>query len=88
VKVSQNPRKPLIFYYIIAMVALMLLNALVFPMFNSVQVNEVGYDTFLKMVNEKQIDEVSMDDTQIKLYPVKRTRERVTFEPTSPVYGR
>ena len=23
-----------------------------------------------------------------KLYPVKRTRERVTFEPTSPVYGR
>jgi len=24
----------------------------------------------------------------IKLYPVKRTRERVTFEPTSPVYGR
>ena len=24
----------------------------------------------------------------IKLYPVKRTRERVAFKPTSPVYGR
>ncbi len=65
VKVSQTPRKPIIFYYIIAMLALMLLNALVFPMFNSVQVTEVGYDTFLKMVGEKQIDEVSMDNTQI-----------------------
>ena len=27
-------------------------------------------------------------NNQRKLYPVKRTRERVTFEPTSPVYGR
>jgi len=27
-------------------------------------------------------------DAASKLYPVKRTRERVTFEPTSPVYGR
>jgi cell division protease FtsH len=62
----------MIFYYIIAMVALMLLNALVFPMINTVQVNEVGYNTFLKMVDEKQIDEVSMDDTQI-VYTVKGT---------------
>ena len=64
-KVSQSPRKPLIFYYLIAMVALMLLNALVFPLLNTVQVNEVGYNEFLKMVDEKQIDQVAMDDTQI-----------------------
>ncbi len=69
-KVSQSPRKPLIFYYAIAIVTLMLLNALVFPMFNTVQVNEVSYNTFLKMVDEKQIAEVSMDDTQI-VYTVK-----------------
>ena len=65
VKVSQSPRKPLIFYYAIALLALMLLNALVFPMFNTVQVNEVGYNTFLKMVDEKQVAEVSMDTAQI-----------------------
>ncbi|MEA4999789.1 MAG: ATP-dependent zinc metalloprotease FtsH [Candidatus Limiplasma sp.] len=65
VKVSQTPRKPLIFYYIIAMIVLMLLNALVFPALNRVQVNEVGYNEFLKMVDDKQIYEVSMDDTQI-----------------------
>ena len=64
-KVSQSPRKPLIFYYIIAMVVLMLLNALVFPMLNTVKVNEVSYNTFLKMVDEKQIAQVQLDDTQI-----------------------
>lgn len=64
-KVSQSPRKPLIFYYMIALVVLMLLNTLVFPMFNTVKVNEVGYNEFLKMVDGKKIDKVSMDDTQI-----------------------
>ena len=65
VKVSQTPKKPLIYYYLIAMVALMLLNALVFPMINQVQVTEVGYNEFLQMIDEKKINEVSMDDTQI-----------------------
>ena len=64
-KVSPSPRKPLIFYYIIALVVLMLLNALVFPMLNTVKVQEVGYNEFLQMVQEKKIHEVSMDDTQI-----------------------
>ena len=77
-KVSQSPRKPLIFYYIIAMIALMLLNALVFPAFNRVQVNEVGYNEFLKMVDEKQIYEVSMDDTQI-VFTTKAADDSLTY---------
>ena len=64
-KVSQTPKKPLIYYYLIAMVVLMLLNALVFPMINQVQVTEVGYNEFLQMIDEKKISEVSMDDSQI-----------------------
>jgi cell division protease FtsH len=64
-KVSQSPHKPLIFYYVIALLVLMLLNALVFPALYSVPVKEVGYNEFLKMINDKQIDQVSMDDTQI-----------------------
>ena len=36
---------------------------------------------YIESVLDSEIDEN-------KLYPVKRTRERVTFEPTSPVYGR
>ena len=64
-KVSQPPRKSLIFYYVLALVALMLLNALVFPMINNVQVTEVGYNEFLQMVADKKVVDVSMDDTQI-----------------------
>ncbi|MCE5342956.1 MAG: ATP-dependent zinc metalloprotease FtsH [Eubacteriales bacterium] len=64
-KVSKSPHKPLIFYYIIAMVVLMLLNAFVFPSLNSVPVSEVGYDEFMRMIDAKQIDQVSMGTTEI-----------------------
>ena len=80
-KVSQSPRKPLIFYYIIALVVLMLLNAIVFPMINTVQVTEVGYNEFLKMVSDKQISEVSMDDTQI-LFTVKAADGTIAYYKT------
>ena len=64
-KVNQSPKKPLIFYYLLAMLALLLLNALVFPAILSEKVEEVGYDQFLKMVDEKQVLQVAMEDTQI-----------------------
>ncbi|MDD3409471.1 MAG: ATP-dependent zinc metalloprotease FtsH [Eubacteriales bacterium] len=64
-KVTKGPRKPLIFYYFIAMIVLMLLNALVFPLIFNVQVTEVGYNEFLKMVDQKQIVQVAMSDNQI-----------------------
>ena len=65
-KVEKNsPKKPLIFYYLIVMVVLMLLNALVFPALFSTQVQEVGYNDFLKMVDDKQVKEVAVEDDQI-----------------------
>jgi len=79
-KVSQSPHKPLIFYYIIAMVVLMLLNALVFPTLYSVQVNEVGYDEFLRMIDEKKIDQVSMDDTEITFTSKDSNGETVYYK--------
>ena len=42
-KEVKNTRKPLIFYYVIALIVLMLLNALVFPRALSAQVEEVDY---------------------------------------------
>ena len=77
-KVSKSPKKPLIFYYLIAMVALMLLNALVFPLFFNVTVNEVGYNEFLTMVEEKKIDQVSMDANQI-VFTVKNSEGKTEY---------
>ena len=62
---DKSPKKPLIFYYLIAMVVLMLLNALVFPMLMSTPVTEVGYNDFLNMIANKKVKEVAMEDDQI-----------------------
>ena len=62
---DKSPKKPLIFYYLIAMVVLMLLNALVFPAMLATPVTEVGYNDFLTMIDNKQVKEVAMEEDQI-----------------------
>ena len=54
-------RKPLIYYALIAMMTLFLLNALVFPSMLARQVQEVGYSEFLKMVDAGAVKTVSLD---------------------------
>ena len=51
----KTPKKPLIFYYGIAMVVLLLLNMLVMPLITQHQVEEVDYGTFIKMTENKEI---------------------------------
>ena len=41
------PKKPLVYYAVIAMIVIMLLNALVYPSMMRAEVKEVGYDQFL-----------------------------------------
>ena len=55
-------KKPFIFYAIIALLILMLLNALVFPSMLRRSVVEVGYDQFLEMIDSNQVKEVSYDE--------------------------
>ena len=62
---NKSPKRPLIFYYLIAMVVLMLLNALVFPAMMATPVTEVGYNDFLNMIDNKQVREVAMEEDQI-----------------------
>ena len=60
---SDKPsKKPLIYYYVIAMIVLMILNAVLFPSLLSRRVQEVGYSDFLKMVDEGKVKEVSLEE--------------------------
>ena len=60
---SDKPsKKPLIYYYVIAMIVLMILNAVFFPSLLSRRVQEVGYSDFLKMVDEGKVKEVSLEE--------------------------
>ena len=61
----KTPKKPLIFYYGIAMVVLLLLNMLVMPLITQHQVEEVDYGTFIKMTENKEIGQVEIEDNQI-----------------------
>ncbi len=64
-KEVKTPKKPLIFYYLIALVVLMLFNMLVTPSLFSTRVEEVGYGEFLQMAEERDLAEVQVTDTEI-----------------------
>ena len=64
-KEVKTPKKPLIFYYFIALVAIILFNSLVMPMFMKMSIVEVDYGTFMQMAEDKQIGEVEISNTQI-----------------------
>ncbi|PKM38755.1 MAG: cell division protein FtsH [Firmicutes bacterium HGW-Firmicutes-9] len=55
-------KKPMYYYAIIAMIALLLLNAFVFPSLMQNEVKEVSYNEFLKLIDSGKINEVSRDD--------------------------
>ena len=61
----KKPKKPLIYYYGIVLLALLLFNFLAVPWLSQRQVKEVDYGTFMTMTEEKQIGKVEVQDNQI-----------------------
>ena len=64
-KEIKNPRKPLIYYYGIAVLVIFLFNLIVTPLLMSRQVTEVDYGTFMEMIDNKNIGKVEVDDSEI-----------------------
>ena len=64
-KEVKTPKKPLIYYYGIVLLSLLLFNMLVTPMLLQRQVVEVDYGTFMDMIDEKNIGRVEVTDNQI-----------------------
>ncbi|MEG1849246.1 MAG: ATP-dependent zinc metalloprotease FtsH, partial [Oscillospiraceae bacterium] len=64
---QSTPKKPWIYYYLIAMLAVMLFNALVAPGLLQRRVIEVGYDEFLSMVDAGKVTEVAREEDQEQL---------------------
>ena len=60
---TSPPKKPLIFYYLAALIVLMLLNVFLFPSLLERQVVEVPYSQFLTMVDGGQVEQVALDET-------------------------
>ena len=65
-KKVEKPKKPLIFYYLIALIILVLLNTFLFPnILGKNKVKEVDYGTFLTMVEGKEVSKVELNGDTI-----------------------
>ena len=64
-KEVKTPKKPLVIYYAIVLLALMLLNFVLVPWMNERQIKEVDYGTFMSMTEEKDIGRVDVESNQI-----------------------
>ena len=64
-KEVKSPKKPLIFYYGIALLVIVLFNVIVSPMLVKARVTEVDYGTFMSMIEQKKIGNVEVEDDQI-----------------------
>ena len=80
-------RKPMLFYCLITMLIMLVLNSTLFPMMMNKTVNEVSYDTFMSMTENKQISEAEIKDDEIvfkgtddKVYKTTATEDSARTE--------
>lgn len=66
-KKLNKPKKPIMYYYVIAMAIVILLNSYVFPRMMKSQIEPIDYGTFLQKLENGEIDVVEIKDNQIYL---------------------
>ena len=83
---KKNMKTPLIIYYIVALVVVMLFNTLLFPQIERYSVKEVEYSEFLTMLEEGQIKSVQIEDAQIAFTPSEQPEDgKATYYTTNRV---
>ena len=61
----KTPKKPLIYYYSIVMLVLLLMNLFITPLLQQARIKDVDYGTFMTMTENKEIDKVEIEDNRI-----------------------
>lgn len=64
-KEVKSPKKPLIYYYAIVLLVLMVFNSLILPLIAKRQIKEVAYGTFMTMTEKGEIGKVEIESNQI-----------------------
>ena len=64
-KEVKSPKKPLIYYYSIVLLLILIFNLMVAPLIMQVKVKEVDYGTFMQMIKDNNIGSVEIEDSQI-----------------------
>ena len=83
---KKDTRRPLIVYYIISLVVVLLLNTLLFPQIERYSVKQVEYSEFLQMLEEGNIKKVEIDQTTISFTPAEQEDDqKATYYTTNRV---
>ena len=77
-KEVKSPKKPLIFYYGIALLVIVLFNVIVSPLLIKARVVEVDYGTFMSMIEQKKIGNVEVKNDQIIF--TEKDNEKVIYK--------
>ena len=78
IKKPKTPKKPIIFYYAIALLVIILLNTFVFPSLKQ-QMLEVDYGTFLTQIETGNVKEVEIQDNQIVFVAKDKDNKSATY---------
>lgn len=78
------PKKPLIYYYGIAFVLLILFNSLIMPFAEKHQIEEVSYNTFIQKTEDKDIGSVKIEDNEITFTDKDKSHVYRTGEMNDP----
>ena len=76
-KEVKPPRKPLIFYYIVAMLAVILLNSLAVPWLAQHQIRDVDYNTFVEMTEKGEVGRVEIQEQDNRILFTDRDEKTV-----------
>ena len=63
----RSPKKPLIFYYIVAMLLVMLFNFIAMPWLSQYQIQEVDYNTFVSMTEKGEIGRAEIQEADNRI---------------------
>ena len=79
-KERKNPKKPYIYFYVITLIVVMLLNAFIFPVMLKQKIIQVDYGTFLTQIEKGKVKVVEIQEHQIEFTEVNEAGEETRYE--------
>ena len=87
----KSPKKPLLYYYLLVMLAVLLFNLLAMPWISEHQIKEVDYNTFVSMVEKKEIGKVDIQEQDNRILftdPEEKTIYKTAMVPDDDLVSR
>jgi cell division protease FtsH len=78
-KKNKNPKKSIIYFYVITLIIVLSLNAFVFPSMLKQQINQVDYSTFLTQIENNKLKTVEIQENQIAFTETDKNGKEIIY---------